>query len=130
MIYGDVRRLKGGFLSQTQCAQFAKLGVFWKIWPKSTLFVPNWVLFWAIWYCDGSQNPASRGIEVVEILKSTLSIPVENFLKTPPPALRFQLSNFLCCLFSRIYSKVNSTTVLLHFGPNIIKHQKGDRAIS
>ena len=24
----------GGFLSQTQCAQFAKLGVFWKIWPK------------------------------------------------------------------------------------------------
>ena len=41
----DAQRLKGaffvifgistgGFLSQTQCDQFAKLGVFWKIWPK------------------------------------------------------------------------------------------------
>ena len=41
----------------------------------------------ASWYSDGSQNHVSRGIEVVEILKSTLSIPVQNFLKDPPPRI-------------------------------------------
>ena len=39
----------------------------------------------AIWYTDGSQNQVSRGIkEMVEIIKSTLSIPVQHFLKTSP----------------------------------------------
>ena len=36
------------------------------------------------WYRDGSQNHAFRGIEMVEILNSTLSIPVRNILKNPP----------------------------------------------
>ena len=40
------------------------------------------------WYRDGSQNHTFRGIEMVEILNSTLSIPVRIFLKnTPPPGL-------------------------------------------
>ena len=53
---------------------------------KSTQFAPNWVLFAEKWYRDGSQNHAFRGIEMVEILNSTLSIiPRTNFLKTPPP---------------------------------------------
>ena len=37
------------------------------------------------WYRDGSQNHAFRGIEMIEIFNSTLSIPVRFFLKTPPP---------------------------------------------
>ena len=78
----------GGFLSQTQCAQFANLGVFWKIWPKKHLIFSKLCVFVAIWYRNGSQNHASRGKEVVEILKSTLSIHVQIFLKTPPPALQ------------------------------------------
>ena len=75
----------GGFPLKTQSAQFAKLGVFQEIRPKSTQFVPNWVFYAANWYSDGSQNHAVSGIEMVEILKSTLSIglPVQNFLKTP-----------------------------------------------
>ena len=59
----------GGFLSQTQCAKFAKLVVFWKIWPVGIVM--------------GHKNHASQGIKVVEILKSTLSIPVQFFLKNP-----------------------------------------------
>ena len=62
----------GGLSSYTQCAQFA----------------PNWVLFAEKWYRDGSQNHAFRGIEMVEILNYTLSIPVRIFLKKPPPRRR------------------------------------------
>ena len=51
---------------------------------KSTQFVPNWVFFAANQYSDGSQNQAFCGIEMVEVLKSTLSIPVQIFLKNPP----------------------------------------------
>ncbi len=58
----------GGFLFQIQCVQFAKLGAFSKIWPKNP-------------QSDGSQNHTFRGIEMVEILKSTLSIPVQNLVK-------------------------------------------------
>ena len=43
------------------------------------------MLFAEKWYRDGSQNHAFRGIERVEILNSTLSIPVRIFLKNPPP---------------------------------------------
>ena len=43
------------------------------------------MLFTEKWYRDGSENHAFRGIEMVEILNSTLSIPVQIFLKTPPP---------------------------------------------
>ena len=52
---------------------------------KAPNFAPNWVLFAEKWYRDGSQNHAFRGIEMVEILNSTLSIPVRIFLKNPPP---------------------------------------------
>ena len=41
---------------------------------KSTQFAPDWVLFAEKWYRDGSQNHAFRGIEMVEILNSTLSM--------------------------------------------------------
>ena len=44
----------------------------------------NWVYF-GKWYRDGSQNHAFRGIEMVEILNSTLSIPVRFFFEEPPP---------------------------------------------
>ena len=57
---------------------------------KSTKFAPNWVLFAEKWYRDGSQNHAFRGIEMVEILNSTLSIPVRIFLRTPPPGLEMK----------------------------------------
>ena len=71
----------GRYLSQTQCAQFAKLDVFWKMWPKKH---PNCsklgVFLWQFCIVMG----LSRGIQVVEILKSTLSIPVQNFLKNLP----------------------------------------------
>ena len=36
-------------------------------------------------YRDGPQNHAFRGIEMVEILNSTLSIPVQIFFEEPPP---------------------------------------------
>ena len=52
---------------------------------KAPNFAPNWVLFAEKWYRDGSQNHAFRGIEMVEILNSTLSFPVRIFLKNPPP---------------------------------------------
>ena len=51
MIYGDAQRLKRAFSSYSV----------------------------AIWYTDGSQNQVSRDIEMVEILKSTLRIPVHIF---------------------------------------------------
>ena len=54
---------------------------------KSTQFAPNWVLFAEKWYRDGSQNHAFRGIEIVEILNSTLSIPVQIFFEETPPGL-------------------------------------------
>ena len=44
------------------------------------------MLFAEKWYTDGSQNHAFRGIEMVEILNSTLSIPVRIFLKNTPRA--------------------------------------------
>ena len=68
----------GGFPFKTQCAQFAKLGVFREIRSKKHPIA-------AIWKTDGSQNHAFRGIEMVEILKSTLSLPVKNSLKNPRP---------------------------------------------
>ena len=93
MVYGDAHRFKGAFLSLLVhrwmgfCLrpnpEFAKLGVFRKIRPKKPPFVLNWVFFAAIWYSDGSQYHTFWGIEMVEILKSTLSLPVQNFLKTP-----------------------------------------------
>ena len=56
MVYGDAQRFKGAFSSlgpigismggfpfKTQCAQFAKSGVFRKIRPKSTKICSNWV---------------------------------------------------------------------------------------
>ena len=58
---------------------------FGKFSEKSTQFASNWVLFAEKWYRDGSQNHAFRGIEMVEILNSTLSIPVQIFLRNPPP---------------------------------------------
>ena len=93
LIQGCTKRLKGafssylgsmgGFLSQTQCAQWlAKSGVFWKIGQKKHRICSKLL---AIWYTDESQNQVSRGIEMVEILKSTLSIPVQIFWKNPPP---------------------------------------------
>ena len=51
---------------------------------KAPSFAPNWVLLAEKWYRDGSQNHAFWGIEVVEILNSTLSIPVRVFLKNCP----------------------------------------------
>ena len=54
MSYGDAQRFKGAFSllgaywyinGWTQCAQFAKLGVFRKIKPEDTQYVPNWVFF-------------------------------------------------------------------------------------
>ena len=63
----------------------------WVYFGKFGKKVPNLFqvgcFFMAIWYSDGSQNHASRGKEVFEILKSTLSIPVQNFLKTTPTEL-------------------------------------------
>ena len=54
-------------------------------------FLAHCVSFAAIWYIDGLQNHAFSGIEMVEILKSTLSLPVQFFLKNPPPVkLYFQ----------------------------------------
>ena len=55
----------------------------------------------AIWYTDGSQSQASRGIEMIKILKSTLSIPVEFFLKNLPRAVDINTMNFkLICVLS------------------------------
>ena len=44
------------------------------------------VFFAAIWYNDGLQNHAFWGIDMVEILKSTLSLPVYKFFWRHPPA--------------------------------------------
>ena len=71
--------IDGWVSSHTQCEKLENLA------KKSTQFAPNWVLFAEKWYRDGSQNHAFRGIEMVEILNSTLSIPVRFFLKNPPP---------------------------------------------
>ncbi len=38
-----------------------------------------------VWYNDGSQNHTFRGIEMVEILKYTFSIPVQIFWRHPHP---------------------------------------------
>ena len=58
----------GGFPFQTQCAQFAKLGEFWKIWPKKRpiccklgVFCGNLVQWWVtisrfLRYRDGQKS--------------------------------------------------------------------------
>ena len=74
--------LMGGFPFKTQCAQFVKLGVFRKIRPTKHPICSNLGVFCSKWYSDWSQNHAFWGIEMVEILKSTLSLPVQNFWRT------------------------------------------------
>ena len=66
-----------GFPFQTQSAQFAKLGAFLKIWPKSTQFGTNFLQKFGIVMVTKS---VFKGIEIVEILESTLSIPIQNLV--------------------------------------------------
>ena len=54
-----------------------KIGAFWKIWPKKHPTCSKLGVFCS--NSDWSQNHTFRGIEMVEILKSTLSIPVQNW---------------------------------------------------
>ena len=61
-------------------------GVFWKIKLKKHPICPKLGAFCRkMVYRDGSQNHTFQGIEMVEILNSTLSIPVRIFLKNNPP---------------------------------------------
>ena len=98
MVYGDAQRLKGGFSSflvyrwvgfrsRPNPPNLQNWLYFGKFGQKSTQFAPNWVFFATNWYSDGSQNHAFRGIEMVDFPKSTLSIPVQFFLKNAPPAM-------------------------------------------
>ena len=57
---------------------------FWKIWLKKLPICWKLGVFLRQ-FGDGSQYRAFWGIEMVEILESTLCIPVKFFLKTPPP---------------------------------------------
>ncbi len=56
---------------------------FGKCVQTRTQFVPNWEFFASVWYSDGSQNHTFRVIEMVEILKATLSIPVQSVWRPP-----------------------------------------------
>ena len=53
---------------------------FWTIQREKATTLFQIGVFAAIGYSDGSQNHTFRGIEMVEILKSTLSIPYKIFL--------------------------------------------------
>ena len=104
MVYGDAQRLKGGFSSflvyrwvgfrsRPNPPNLQNWVYFGKFGQKSTQFAPNWVFFATNWYSDGSQNHAFRGIEMVDFPKSTLSIPVQIFLKNAPPRSEYRNSD-------------------------------------
>ena len=67
-----------------------KIGCILENLAKKAPNLPQIGCFLVKWYRDGSQNHAFRGIEMVEILNSTSSIPVglRFFLKNPPPEPR------------------------------------------
>ena len=99
---------------------------------KSTQFFPNWMFFVAIWYSDGSQNHASRGIEVVEILKSTLSIPVQMFFKDPPPdsiSINLKVSTYHEHIYTFFASRSARYNKSYHIWPKITVVPRGSNLI-
>ena len=123
----------GGVSSERKEPKLHKLGVFWKIFVKSTQFGQNWVLFFRKWYTDGWEIGQKIGIEKVRFSRSGRHIHVWFWWEYPPPRFTDAWTWYgwtVCKTWTWILSKLVHLVKCTHLSENIKRISKNCNHIS